>query len=398
MVGLKIMHQKPYFAVFVLAFSIISSASGCAWLSDDEPQPLPPFEPSPGFFSDFDHVISATFERVPANEQADSLRLEYGRFLVQGPGEDELYAVGETWNKVSALMELGVLTSDVLRDTQADANRTRMFVEAADMIRLADIVAVEAWNSQVIQLGRQDASLSPTPDLVLASAELVLNQAEYAVVQVWVESGEWVEGYWTRTEGYYEEIWIPGYYEAVWQEGYCYDEYIGTDCDTYWVEGSCYDVWVDDGYWDEYCSYYDEWGTCLAWDYVWVDLGYWEYICDDGYWWEDCYDLYETVCVEGQWVEIWIDGYYTQGPWIPGETYWVEGYWSDTSSYQPMVLVDLELDILSVGAEYLLGLGQDRLGAECSSGLEAALNGEAESPIETRTQNLRDALLFCLEL
>jgi len=375
---------------------------GCfifGWGSDREiePRELPDIEYSPGFFAEFDQMMDETTARGSLDEQARTLDGEFAAYLEDGPGQDEVYAVGTTWEKVEAFLEIGLLSAEIMDPiTGSERNQVDIFGNAADRVLRSDVAAIDAWNQTALDMGFNDAAQQITGDIVGESLYLVLTESEQAYRQVWVESSEWVEGYWARSEGYYEQLWVEGYYDVVWQDGACYDDYVGTDCDSYWVDDSCHDVWVDDGYWDTYCSYYDEWGNCIEWSDEWVDTGYYETYCDSGYYAEDCYDVYDTVCEEGQWVDVWVDGYYVQGAWIPGELYWVEGYWADTSGYQTMALPEQEAEILAAGIGIVTSLGPERVGEACFTELDEAVQVSSDLQPEVAAQTLRDAVLDCL--
>ncbi len=387
-------HYTSYSHVGLVILFVLTGASGCWLLEDDE---LPALDHSPGFFSDFDQTMDDASTLGSDAENARRLRRAFASYLGEGPSAGEAHATGRTWDKVSTFLEIGLRTADVLGEVQgADSNRVAMYTTAADRVLRSDYAALETWNDSVRDMGRSDAVLAPTGDLVWASLDLILSESEHAVVQRWVESGEWIEGHYERSEGHYEEVWVPGYYDTVWQDGSCWDEWIGTDCEGYWVEDECWDEWVDIGYWDSYCAEYDEWGYCVYYEEYYIDDGYWETYCEPGGYYEDCWDVYETVCEEGGWVEVWIDGYYTRGPWIPGETYWVEGYWEDTSGYCAVVLVEEETLILAEGINVVLELGPEVVGARCHADLESALLDSAESPVEEASQDLRNALRSCL--
>lgn len=386
--------NRTSLALGLLLILVLTSTTGC-WLLEEEE--LPPLEHSPGFFADFDRQTDEALALSADAEKSRRLRRNFATFLTDGPGEQEDYATGATWDKLSTFLEIGLRTADVMADVEgAGENVVAMYQTAADRILRSDLAALETWNEQVRSMGRSDAVLEPTGDLVWASLDLILAQSEHAVVQRWMESGEWIEGHWARGEGHYEDVWVPGYYETVWQDGSCWDEWIGTDCESFWADDVCWDEWVDNGYWDSYCAEYDEWGYCVYYEEYYVDDGYWESYCEPGGYYEDCWDVYETVCEEGGWVEVWIDGYSTRGPWIPGETYWVEGYWEDTSGYRDVVLVEEETLILAEGIGVVLGLDTEVVGTRCYGELERALLESADSPPAEANQELRDALLSCL--
>lgn len=383
----------------MLAVPLLGGCFIFGWGSDreNETQELPNVEYSRGFFTEFDQSVEDASVEDSTRNQAEFLREEFTRFVQEGPCQDETVAVGSTWDKVSIFMEIGLASAEVMETVRgAEQNQVDIFGHAADRVRRSDASAINDWNETVVDMGFSDSTMQTTGELVWESLYLVLTESEEAYEQVWVESSEWVEGYWARDQGYYEQLWVDGYYETLWQEGACYEVYAGTDCSGSYVEDSCYDVWVDGGYWDSYCSAYDDWGYCIAWDEYWVDDGYYETYCDSGYYYEDCYELYDTVCDQGQWVEIWVDGYYVQGAWVPGESYWVEGYWADTSGYQSQLLLEQEYEILAVGIELVLSIGQERVGEACHDGLDEALDESSDAPIENAGQLLRDAILVCL--
>lgn len=360
-------------------------------------QDLPPIEHSPGFFADFDRMVDDAMASGSEEAQAARLRMSYAKLLGEGAGEQETYAVGPTWDKIATFLEVGLRTADVMSDVEGAApNRVAIYSAASDRVLRSDLVAIEAWNQQVRGMGRAEATLEPTGDLAWASLDLVLASSEQAVVQRWLESGEWIEGYYERSQGHYEEVWVPGYYEPVWQEGSCWEVYTGTECDTTWVDEYCYDEYVDDGYWESSCNEYDEWGDCVSWTDYWVDQGYWVSDCDPGYFIEECWDLYDLVCEDGQWVDLWVEGYSTRGPWIPGETYWVEGHWEDTSGYRAVVLVEEEARILVEGVSIVLDHGPEILGIECYEGLERALSRTSDLPMVDVGGALREAIWECL--
>lgn len=370
--------------------------TGCDIFGWGEPD-LPPLVHSPGFFADFEQMVNDSLEAGSPAQQASALDAGFTEALEDGPDADETVAVGAIWTKVSAYLEIGLRTAAVMEGVAgAEQNRVTMLTSAADVVLRTDVPALRDWNQRVTDLGEADAAIAPTGDIVWTSLNLTLTEAEQTTVQVWVESGEWIDGYWERSPGYYLEIWVPGYYESVWQDGSCYDVYDHTECTTYWQDGYCYDEWIDAGYWDSACTAWDEWGNCVEWSDVWVDTGYYQTICDQGGYYDECIDVYQTVCEEGGWVDVWVEGYYTQGPWIPGETYWVEGYWADTSGYEPRVMVEEELEILREGVDVVLAFDPGVVSDGCRAGLQAALDDSAQAPLEGAGQIVRDAIISCM--
>ncbi len=378
-------------AVSLLALPLLT---GCFFTLEEE---IPQVEHSPGFFSEFDAMIEHSMSCDSVEERTRRLRFGFAEALERGDDPLETVALGSTWSKVETFLKIGLRTADVMAGVEGAAqNREDMYLVAADRVQRSDFPAIEAYNREVAEMGLSDETLQPTGALVRESLDLVLSESEHAVVQRWVESGEWVEGHHERLEGHYEDVWVEGYWETVWQEGTCWEEYVGSDCDVYWVEGGCIDVYVEDGYWESDCDYYDEWGNCLSYTEYWVDLGYWDVVCDAGYYVEDCFDIYETVCEQGDWVDLWIQGFWTQGPWIPGETIWVEGYWRDTSGWQGIVLLQEEAAILSAGIDVILANIAESLDDECSTGLIEAQAAALQADSEVAGELLRDAIMECL--
>ena len=368
---------------------------GCFFGSGREP---PPVEYSAGFFAAFDRMVDDTMARTSPGEKAATFDLEFARRVDEGPGADEVVAVGPTWDKVEAFLSIGRLSAEVMAPIEGAAqSRVEIFEHAADRVLRSDIAAITAWNRSVRDMGFPDTTrIEPTGELVWESLYLVLTASEHATQEVWVESGAWVEGAWVRTEGYQEQLWVDGYYEPVWEDGACVDEHIGTACDTVWVDEACYDVWVDEGYWESVCSAYDEEGSCVEWTDVWVDAGYYVTQCDPAYSYEECTDIYETVCEPGQWVDVWIEGHWVEGAWIPGELVWVEGYWADTSGYRIVALPEQEAAILEAGISFVASFGTARVGEDCYVRLDDALAQSAGSPAESAVKLSRDAILACL--
>ncbi|MDI1451690.1 hypothetical protein [Polyangium sp. 6x1] len=358
---------------------------------------LPPVEYSEGFFAAFDQMIDETMSRGSLDDQARTLDIEFARRVDEGPGLEEVVAVGATWEKVETFLSIGLLSAEIMAPIEGSAqSRVDMFEHAADRVLRSDTTALVAWNRTVRDMGFSERK-EPTGEIVWESLYLVLGESEHAYQDVWVESGTWVEGSWVHTDGYYEQLWIDGYYESVWQEGACSDAYVGTECDTYYVEESCYDVWIDEGYWESTCSAYDEEGNCVEWSDAWVSTGgYYETECDPAYSYEECTDVYETVCEPGEWLDTWIEGHWIEGAWIPGELVWVEGYWSDTSGYRTVALPVQEAEILDAGITYVASFGPERVGDDCYARLDEALVQSAESPPESDVKLSRDAILACL--
>lgn len=365
--------------------------------SDERSRSLPPVDHSPGFFAEFDQMVDDSRNTETSEEQALILSQGFTRFVDEEPCQEEAVAIGATRDMVLIFLEIGLSSAEVMESVRGSAqNRVDIFDHAADRVLRSDTPAIDSWNLLADDMGFRDEAMETTGDHGWESLYLVLTESEEAYEQMWVESSDWVEGFWARGEGYYEQLWVDGYYDMYWQEGACYDSYAGTDCGSSWVEGSCYDQWVDSGYWDSYCSAYDEWGYCVDWSEYWVDGGYYETYCDDGYYYEDCYDEYDTYCDPGQWVEVWVEGYSVQGAWVPGESYWVDGYWADTSGYQPRVLLEQEYEILANGIALVMTLSPAQVGESCQETLEEALNESSEAPLESAGQILKDAILVCL--
>ncbi|TKD07953.1 hypothetical protein [Polyangium fumosum] len=358
----------------------------------------PPVQYSDGFFAAFDQMMDDTMSRGTRGDQARTLDVEFARRVDEGPGPDEIVAVGATWDKVEAFLSIGLLSADVMAPIDgSEQSRVDIFGHAADRVLRSDHEAIAAWNETVRSMNfPDDVRMEPTGEIVWESLYLVLTASEHASQEVWIERGAWVEGAWVRSDGYYEQLWVDGYSESLWEEGACYDEYVDTECETYWVEASCYEVWIDDGYWESYCSAYDDEGNCVEWTDEWVDTGYSETQCDPGYYEEDCTDIYETVCDPGQWVDVWTEGHWVEGAWIPGELSWVEGYWADTSGYETVALPAQEAEILAAGINYVAGFGPERVGGDCYAGLDDALATGATSAPENAVKLSRDAILACL--
>jgi len=381
--------------VAVLALVAPTFLPGCFLFGEE--QELPSVEHSPGFFAELDGMVDRARSAPNAEQQARDLELGFNEALVAGARPDETVALGSTWTKVETFLEIGLRSSAVMEGVEGgETNRVEMLGVAAERALRCDFPAIEAYNDEVQSMGRSESILQRTGPIGRESLDLVLSESEYAQVQRWVESGQWVDGHYERLEGRYEQLWVDAYWETVWQEGSCWDEYLGDDCQTYWVEGTCYDVYVDNGYWDTVCDAYDAWGECLYSSDVWVDAGWWDTVCESGYYAEDCVGLYETVCQEGAWVDVLIDGYWTVGPWIPGQDVWVEGYWLDTSGWQWTMLLDEEAQILSAGIDVVLANVAGSLEPACLTQLAEARDGAEQIDAGGAGQMLRDAIMGCL--
>lgn len=379
------------------ALLMVPLLGGCFFGSGMDRE-LPPVEYSAGFFAAFDQRIDDTMSRGSLDDKARTLDVDFARSLDEGPGPKEVMAVGATWDKVEAFLSIGRLSAEVMAPIDgSEQSRVDIFQHAADRVLRSDTAAIAAWNRAVRDMGFDDATrIEPTGELVWESLYLVLTGSEHAYQDVWVERGAWVEGSWVRTEGYQEQLWVDGYWDSTWQEGACTDEHVGTECETYSVEESCYDVWIDDGYWESYCSGYDEDGNCVEWTDAWVSTGYYETQCDPAYSYEECSDVYETTCEPGQWVDVWSEGHWVEGAWIPGELSWMEGYWADASGYRTIALPAEEAEILEAGIAYVASFGPERVGGDCYARLDEALAKSAGSPPEGAVKLSRDAILACL--
>ncbi|HVK69171.1 MAG TPA: hypothetical protein VM694_32155, partial [Polyangium sp.] len=71
----------------------------------------PPVQYSDGFFAAFDQMMDDTMSRGTQGDQARTLDVEFARRVDEGPGPDEVVAVGTTWDKVEAFLSIGLLSA-----------------------------------------------------------------------------------------------------------------------------------------------------------------------------------------------------------------------------------------------------------------------------------------------
>jgi hypothetical protein len=370
-----------------LSLLVVPFVSGCI------DSPPPPIDYSPGFFDSFDIMVDNTNARGTDDTKATTFAAEFNRRVNDGPSPVELYAVGPTWDKVRAFLDIGILSAEVMATVNDSAHpRVDIFADAADRVLRSDYVAITSWNQSV----DSQMTIQPTAEIVWESLYLVLTESGHAERKVSTAKGEWVEGYWTRGPDEYKSFWVPGYYESVWRDGTCRDNYVRTDCSSYWVPETCSDVWIDDGYWESYCSGYDDNGDCVEWTDEWVDTGYYESQCAAEQYVEDCTDVYQTVCDPGQWLDIWIAAHRVEGAAIPGRLSWVEKHLAEAASERFEALPEQEATILALGIEYVLSFGPDYVQGTCFTNLEAARSSyDVETP-EVSIKASRDAIVQCL--
>ncbi len=348
---------------------------------------------SPGFFDSFDLMVDNTQARGTDETKAATFTTEFNRRVNDGPSQDELYAVGPTWDKVRSFLDIGILSAEVMATVNDSAHpRVDIFADAADRVLRSDYVAITSWNQSV----DSQQTIQPTAEIVWESLYLVLTESAHAERLVSTTKGEWVEGYWTRGPEAHKDLWVNGYYESVWQNGSCYDKFVSTECSSYWMPESCTDVWIDDGYWESTCTGYDEDGNCVELTDEWVDTGYNETQCVAEQYVEECTDIYQSVCDPGKWLDVWIAAHSVQGVSIPGELSWVEQHLAEAPSERFEALPEQESAILALGIEYVLSFGPAFVQGTCRTNLEAARSTfDVETP-EVSIKTSRDAILHCL--
>ncbi len=372
-----------------LSLLAIPLLGGC-FLGDSQPQAV---SYSAGFFGAFDLMVDDTMARGSEEVKATTFTTEFTSRVNQGPSWDEVHAVGSTWDKVRAFLDIGLLSAEVMATVNDSAHpRVDIFTDAADWVLRSDYQAITSWNQYV----SSQEQLRPTTEIVWESLYLVLTQSANAQRKIPTAKGESVEGHWTRTAGSRRDLWVNGYNQTVWHDETCYDEYVGTECTTYWVEESCTEVWIDDGYWDTVCSAYDEDDNCVELTDEWVDTSYSETQCVEGYYEEQCVDMYQTVCDPAYWEDIYITAHTVEGAWIPGGLSWVEPYQADAASERVEVLPEQEATILALGIEYVLSFGPDYVQGPCLTELEAAHEAVKAQASEDSINTSRAAILYCL--
>ena len=372
-----------------LSLLVVPILGGCV-LGDSGP---PPVNHSPGFFAAFDLMVDETAARGSEEQKATTFADEFTWRVNQGPSLDEVHAVGSTWDKVSAFLDIGLLSAEVMATVNDSAHpRVDIFTAAADWVLRSDYRAITLRNQWV----SDRYQLRPTTDIVWESLYLVLTESAHAQRKIPTAKGESVEGHWTRTAGTRRDLWVNGYHQTVWHDETCYDEYVGTECSTYWVEESCTDEWIDDGYWETFCTGYDEDDNCVEWTDEWVDTGYYETQCFEGYYEEQCTDVYQTVCDPGYWEDIYIAAHTVEGALIPGGLSWVKPHQADAAAERIEVLPAQEATILALGIEYVLSFGPDYVQGSCLTELEAAREAFNVQASEDSINTSRAAILHCL--
>jgi hypothetical protein len=354
---------------------------------------LPPVIYSSGFFATFDGMVNETMAQGSAEGKASTLASEFNWRVNEGPSADEVHAVGSTWDKVRAFLDIGLLSAEVMASVNESAHpRVDIFADAADRVRRSDFIAITSWNQSV----DTKEQLRPTAEIVWESLYLVLTESAHAQRKVSTAKGQWVDGHFTRTAGSRQNLWVNGYDQTVWHDETCYDEYVGTECSSVWVPESCTDVWIEDGYWESTCTASDEDGNCVEWTDVWVDTGYYETQCVEGYYQEQCTDVYQTVCDPGYWEDRYIPAHTVEGVSIPGQLSWVEGHEAEAAGERIEVLPEQEAAILGLGIEYVLSFGPDYVKGSCSTELTAAREAFTVETPENSIKISREAILYCL--
>lgn len=372
-----------------LSLLVVPFLGGC-FAFDSEP---PPIDYSPGFFESFERMVDNTNARGTDETKAATFDTEFNRRVNDGPSQDELYAVGPTWDKVRAFLDIGILSAEVMATVNDSAHpRVDIFTDAADRVLRSDYVAITSWNQYV----DSEMAIQPAAEIVWESLHLILTESAHAERLVSTTKGEWVEGHWTRGPATKKNLWVNGYNESVWRDGSCHDDYVRTECSTYWVSESCTDVWIDDGYWESTCTGYDDDGNCAEWTDEWVDTGYYQTECVPGQYVEECTDIYQTVCDPGKWLDIWIPAHSVEGVSIPGQLSWVEEHLAEAPSERFEALPEQEAAILALGIEYVLSFGPDYAQGTCFKNLEAARASFDVEAADVSIKTSREAILHCL--
>lgn len=353
----------------------------------------PPVDYSSGFFADFDRMVDDTMTQKSAEGKASTFVSEFTWRVNEGPSAAEVHAVGSTWDKVRAFLDIGLLSAEVMATVNDSAHpRVDIFSDAADRVLRSDYVAVTSWNQNVDTKDQ----LRPTTEIVWESLYLVLTESAHAQRTVSTPKGASVEGHWTRTAESRKNLWVNGYNQTVWHDEVCRDEYVGTECTTVWVPETCTDVWIEDGYWESTCTAYDDDGNCVEWTDVWVDTGYYETQCVEGYYAEECTDVYQMVCDPGYWEDIYIAAHTIDGVLIPGDISWVDAHVAEAAAERIEVLPEQEAAILALGIEYVLSFGPDYVKGSCSTELTAATEAFSTKPPEESIKTSRNAIMYCL--
>jgi hypothetical protein len=348
---------------------------------------------SPGFFSEFDLMVDNTMARGTNEERTTKFKNEFIRRVNDGPQSNELYVVGNTWDKVRAFLDIGIVAGEVLEGVNDSAqSRVDVHRDAADWVLRSDYSAITLHNSWV----SDEDLIRPTGEIVWESLHLLLTESAHAQRKVSTVKGQWVEGHWTRGEGSRQSFWMKDYIETIWHDGVCHDQLVGTECTSVWIDSSCSDVLVDDGYWESTCSEYDDTGDCVGWTDTWVDTSYYETVCSDGYYQEQCTDIYQTVCEQGHWEDRTIAAQTMENIWVPGEPKWVDGYEAKKAEERIEVLPAEEAMILALGMEYVLSYGPGYLSPTCQAKLEAAHSAYPSLAPEISVKTSRGAILYCL--
>ena len=372
-----------------LSLLVVPFLGGCLAF-DSTP---PPVIHSSGFFAAFDRMVDETMAQSSADGQAATFTSEFSWRVNEGPSVDEDHAVGSTWDKVSAFLDIGLLSAEVMASVNNSAHqRVDIFADAADRVLRSDYLAITSWN-QNVDTSKQ---LRPTADIVWESLHLVLTESAHAQRKVSTPKGAWIDGHWTRKPGSQHNLWVNGYYQTVWHDETCQDEFVGTECTSIWIAESCTDVWIDDGYWESTCTQYDDDDNCVEWIDVWVDTGYYETQCVDAHYEDQCTDVYQTVCDPEYWEDIYIPAHSVEGVSIPGELSWVEPHEADATTERIEVFPEQEAAILGLGIEYVLSFGPDYVQGSCLTELEAAHDAFATEAPEDSIKVSRNAILHCL--
>jgi hypothetical protein len=347
---------------------------------------------SPGFFAQFENMVDTTMAQGTNETKAATFKNEFLWRVNEGPRADELYAVYNTWDKVRAFLDIGIVAGEVMEGVNDSAqSRVDIHRDAADRVLRSDYLAVTTRN----QSGG-GVDIPVTGEIVWESLHLVLTESAHAQRKVTTAKGTWVDGYWTRGPESKQSFWMEGYYETLWRKGTCRDEYVNTECSSFWIDPSCNDVLIDDGYWESTCTEYDDEGSCIGYSDTWVDTSYYEQQCVDGYYEEQCTDIYQTVCEAGRWEDVWMNSRTINDVSIPGEPVWVEEHETTTTEERIEVLPAEEAMILQLGIEYVLSFGPSYLDSACQAKLEAAHTAYASSAPEISVKTSRGAILYCL--
>lgn len=348
---------------------------------------------SPGFFSEFDTMVDNTMLRGTHEEKTTTFKNEFLRHVNNGPRSDELHAVGNTWDKVRAFLDIGIVAGEVLEGVNDSAqSRVDIHRDAADWVLRSDYLPILSHNEWV----NDKYLIRPTGEIVWESLHLLLTESAHAQRKIPTAKGDVVEGHWTRAEGSKQTFWMPSHIQTVWRDETCREELAATECTSIWVDGGCSDVLIEDGYWESTCSEYDENGDCIGWTDTWVDTSYYESQCYDGYYEEQCTNYYETVCDPGYWEDLPIAAQNVYNVWVPGEPKWVDGYEAQKAEDRIEVLPAEEAMILALGIEYVLSYGPSYLDNACQAKLEAAHTAYSSSEPQISIKTSRGAILYCL--